>query len=102
VQVASQHAEAVGERAGISMEEWLLLNRVALHSADIAPRHVKLPALVVANLANTGLTFGNGATVSAGKAADSIAFDFLVQLAFADVLIKDFAQRRQLKPLPLF
>ena len=39
VQVAAEHAEAVGERAGIGVEERLLLDRIALHAADVAPRH---------------------------------------------------------------
>jgi hypothetical protein len=102
VEIAAEHAEAVSERAGISMEKRLLLNRVALHSPDIAPRHVKLPTLVVADFADSRLTFRNGTTMTAGKAADPIAFDRLVQFAFVDVLVKDFAEGRQLKPLPLF
>ena len=39
VQVAAEHAEAVGERARMRVEERLLLDRIALHAADVAPGH---------------------------------------------------------------
>jgi hypothetical protein len=63
-----------------------------LHSADVSPRHVEFPALVVADLANAGLTFRDRTAVSAGEAANSIAINFFVKLSFADVLIEYFAE----------
>src|SRR6266851_5210885 len=92
VQIASQHAKAVSQRSRISMEKRFLLNRIALHSTYISPGHVELSALVVADFAYARLAFENRTAVSAGKAAYAIAIDFLVQIAFTDVLIEDFAQ----------
>jgi len=94
MQVASQHAEAVRQRARISMEKRLLLNRIALHSAHVAPGNVELSTEVVAHFAYTRLPLGNRTAVPAGKAPHSIAINFLVQIAFADLLIEDFAQGR--------
>src|SRR5689334_19669528 len=37
MQVATQHAEAVGERAGISVKERLLLDGIALHASGVSP-----------------------------------------------------------------
>ena len=74
------------------MEKWFLLDGIALHSAHVAPRNVKLSTLVVTNLANTCLPFCDWATVSACVATQPIAFDGFVQFAFADVLIQNFAQ----------
>src|SRR5207253_1258962 len=52
VQVAAEHPEAVGQRAGVDVEEGLLLDRVALHAADVAPRHLQASAFVESNLAD--------------------------------------------------
>ena len=41
VQIAAEHAEAVRERAGVRVEERLLLDRIALHAADVSPRHAQ-------------------------------------------------------------
>jgi hypothetical protein len=40
VQVAAQHTEAERERAGLSVKERLLLDRIALHAANIPIRHM--------------------------------------------------------------
>ena len=45
VEIAAEHAEAVGQRAGIDVEERLLLDGIALHAADVAPRDVQPSAL---------------------------------------------------------
>ena len=45
VQVASEHAETECERARVGMEERLLLDRIALHAADISKRDAQ-PALL--------------------------------------------------------
>ena len=47
MQIAAQHAEAVSQRARIGVEERFLLDGIALHAADISPRHVERAALVV-------------------------------------------------------
>lgn len=81
------------------MEERLLLNGVALHAADVSPWHVELAATIEADFADSGLAFGNGTTVTAGKTAYAVALDRLVEHAFADVLIEDFAEGGQREPL---
>ena len=58
----------------MDVEEGLLLNRIALHAADVTPWNVKLSALVKAYLADACLAFGNRAFVSAGVAAQPVAF----------------------------
>jgi hypothetical protein len=60
------------------MEKGLLLDGIALHTADVAPGNVQRAALVIADLADSGLTLRNGATMSAGVAANPIAIEFLV------------------------
>ena len=61
----------------MGMEKRLLLDRITLHSRDIAPWGVKGAALVEANLADPGLSVGNRTAVPAGIAAHSIAIQFL-------------------------
>jgi len=87
------------------VEKRLLLDGIALHSTHIAPGNKKFSVLVVADFADSGLTFGNRTAVSAGKAAHSLTNNIngLVQIAFANMLVKDFAKRRQSgQPLPIF
>jgi hypothetical protein len=60
------------------MEERLLLDGIALHSAHIPPRHVEGAALVVTYLANSRLTVRDGTAVTAGVAAHPIAIELLV------------------------
>lgn len=92
MQVATQHAEAIRQRSGMNVEEGLLLNWVALHSANVAPRNIQLSALVEADFANPCLTLRDGTTMSAGKTAQPVALDRFVQFAFADIFIQDFAE----------
>lgn len=74
------------------MKKWLLLDGIALHSAHISPRNVKLPSLIEADFTHPCLAFCDWATVSTGVAAQPIALDGFVQFAFADILIQDFAE----------
>jgi hypothetical protein len=78
----------------MSMEKRLLLDGIALRSGDVSPGHVECSAAVIANLANAGLTVWDGATVSAGKAADAILVEPLVKtrVSFVDSLIEDAAE----------
>jgi len=78
------------------MKKWFLLDGIALHSADITPWHVELPALVIADFANPGLSFSNGTAVSAGEAANAIALNRFPQPTFADVLVQNVAEGRHL------
>src|SRR5579872_5308229 len=95
MQVTTQHAEAVGERPGISVEKRLLLDWIALHATDVTPRDIERPTAVIANLAHSGLAVGNRTAVAAGKAAHPVAIELLIQLvvSLADVLVNDVAQR---------
>jgi hypothetical protein len=81
------------------MEKRFLLDGIALHSAHVAPGHIERSILVVADLANTGLSLSNRATMPAGEAADAIALNRLVEFAFAYLLIEDFAEGIQGIPL---
>ena len=83
------------------MEERLLLDGIALHSAHISPRHVERAPLVVTYFANSRLTFGDGTAVTAGVAAHPVAIEFLVQITLTDVLVNDVAKARHRKPLGL-
>jgi len=73
MQITAQHPKAIGQGSGVGMKKWLLLDRIALHAAHVAPGNVELPSAVVANFANSGLTLRNGTTMSAGKAPNPIA-----------------------------
>jgi hypothetical protein len=77
------------------MEKRLLLDRIALHAADISPRHVKLSALVIADLAHARLTFGNGATMTTREAANAVSLNRLVKFTFANLLVQDISEGRQ-------
>jgi hypothetical protein len=99
VQVASQHAEAVRESARIRVEEGLLLDGIALDSSNVAPRNIELSALVVADFADSHLSFCDRTTMATGKAADAVTLNGLVKIAFTDVLVQDFSEGRQLTPL---
>src|SRR6266542_4849362 len=102
MQIAPQHAKAVGQGPGVRMKKRLLLDGIALHPTNIAPRNIQLATLVVADFADSRLAFCNGTAMSAGEAANAISLDLLVQLAFTDVPIQNITERRQLKPLYLF
>ena len=95
MKIASEHAETVGERAGIGVEEWLLLNGVALGAANVSPRHVERSTTVIADLADTCLSLRDRAAVSAGVTAEPIVLQFGVKarVGLSDLLIKDGAER---------
>jgi hypothetical protein len=92
VQVASQHAEAIGESSRISVKKRFLFDGITLHSADISPGNIELSTLIESDLADPGLAFSDWATVSAGIATQPVTLDGFVQLALADVLIQDFVE----------
>jgi hypothetical protein len=62
------------------MEEWLLLDRVALDAADIPPWHVQLPALIEPHLADPDRPVRDGAFVSTCVASDTVTTDRLDKL----------------------
>jgi hypothetical protein len=94
MQIATQHSKTVGKRAGISMKERLLLNGIALDSADVAPWDIELSAAVETNFAHAGLSIWNRATVSARVAAQPIAIELLDQtrIGLSNTLIQDVSK----------
>src|SRR5690242_18577923 len=82
------------------MEKRLLLDRIALHAAYIAPGDIEITPTVEAHLAHATLPLGNGAAVSAGKAAHPVTVQLFVKFGggFGDVLVQDVAQGRHSSP----
>src|SRR4030095_12045814 len=70
VQIAAEHAEAVGECARVHVKERLFLDGVALHAADVAPGHLQRSALVEPYLAHAHRAVRNTALMTAGVAAN--------------------------------
>ena len=96
VKVAAQHAEAIGESAGIGVEKWFLLDRVTLGAGGVSPWNVEGAAAVVADFADAGLAFGDGTAVATGVTADPAAIEFFVEprVGYADSTVEDVAQGR--------
>src|SRR6266542_6447478 len=80
VQVAPEHAEAEGERAGMRVEERLLLDRIALDAADVSPRNAQVSAAIEPHLAHADGPVGDRALVPARVAADALFRDVLDEL----------------------
>src|SRR5580693_6768681 len=93
MQIASQHAKAISQRTRIRVKKRLLLNRIALHSADISPRHIQSAAAVVPHLANAGLSLRYRTAMPARITPYPIAIQLLVKLALANLLVNDIAKR---------
>jgi hypothetical protein len=74
------------------VEERLLLDRIALHASHVTPGNIQNSALVVTDLANSGLTFRNGTTMAAGMAAHTVALELFVQVSLTNVVIENFAK----------
>jgi hypothetical protein len=74
------------------VEKRLFLDRITLDAPDVSPRHVQGSAAIVAHLADSGLAFGDWATMTTGVTAHPAAVEFLVKLAFAHVLVDDLAK----------
>jgi len=94
MQVAAEHAEAVGKGAGMGVKKRLLLNGIALHAGGVSPWNEEGAAAIEADFADSGLAFGDGAAVSAGEAADTIVVEFFVErgVGLADVVVEDLAE----------
>jgi hypothetical protein len=75
------------------MEERLLLNGIALNSANVSPGNVERAAAVVANLADSGLAVGNRTAMSARKTTHTITVKPLVKISFTNMFINDIAKR---------
>jgi hypothetical protein len=102
MQIASQHAEAIGKCAGVRVKEGFLFDGIALHAANVSPGHVELTSLVESDFTNAGLSFGNWAAMSARETADPVALDWFVEIAFPDVLIQDFMEGGHRRNLCLY
>jgi hypothetical protein len=76
------------------VEEWFLFDGVALGAGGVSPGDVEGTAAIVADFADAGLAFGDGAAVSAGEAAHAIVLDLLVEIGigFADLLVENGAE----------
>jgi hypothetical protein len=92
VQIAAEHSEAISQRTWVGVKKRLLLDRIALDAADISPGYVEGSAAIVAYLADSGLAFGDWATMTTGITAYPVAVEFLVKFAFAHVLVDDIAK----------
>ena len=92
MEIASEHAKTVSERSGVRVKEGLLLDRIALHAADITPWHEKPTALVEPDLADANRAVGQGTAVAAGIAAKSTVGETFVQLAFARLVREHLSQ----------
>jgi hypothetical protein len=79
MQVAPEHAKAIGKGSGIRMEEGLFLNGVALHSGGVSPRGIESAFAVEADFTYSSLPLGNGAAVATGEAANAIVAEMLVK-----------------------
>ena len=94
MKIAAQHAEAVGERAGIGVKERLLLDGIALGAGGVSPGDIERAAAVVADFADAGLAFGNGTAMATGEAAHAIVVELLVKsgIGLANALVENGAE----------
>ena len=74
------------------VKEWLLFDGVTLGAGSVSPGDKECAAPVVADLADSGLAFGDWATMTTGITAYPVAVEFLVKFAFAHVLVDDIAK----------
>jgi len=80
------------------VEERFLLDRVALHSANVSPGDIQSSATVVTNLTNSRLTVWNRAAVAAGVTTDPISVELFVELALTYVFVNNVTEGRHEKP----
>ncbi len=104
MQVATQHAKTVSQRAGMCVEEGLFLDGIALHSGGVSPWHIERAAAIEADFAYTGLAFGNGTAMAAGKTADALMVELFVEsgIRFANSAVQDVTKGRHKNPLRIF
>ncbi len=80
VEIAAEHAEAVGQRARVGVKERLLLDGIALHAADVTPWHEEPAATVKPHFAHAHRALGNRALVATGVAAQTATLERLDKL----------------------
>lgn len=71
------------------MIERFFLNRIALHSAHVAPWSVELSTAIEAHLAHADLAIRYWATMAARYAADKSLVHFFAQVAFPNGFLQD-------------
>jgi hypothetical protein len=76
------------------VKERLLLDGIALHSPDVSPRDVELPATIEAHLADARLSVRNRTAVPARVASQAIAIELFDQawIGLSNALIEDVAK----------
>ena len=88
MQVASGRRDGKGFRTGQEVKHRLLLNRVNLQRGNVAPGDLKLPILVVAELANTSLSWLETAGMRASQAAHNIFLQVFGKLSGSGILVQ--------------
>ena len=78
----------------MGVEEWFLFDWVTLGSGGVSPRDVERAAAIVADFADSGLAFGDGAAMSASEAAHAVVLELLDKrgIGFADLLVENGAE----------
>jgi hypothetical protein len=78
----------------MGMEEWFLLDWIALGAGGVSPGDVERAAAIVADFADSRLAFGDGTTMSAGEAAHAIVLALFEEggIGFADLLVENGAE----------
>src|SRR5262249_21356501 len=92
MQVAAEHAEAVRQRTRMSVEKRLLLYRIALHAADVAPGDEQRAAAIEADLAHPSRAVGQRTAVAARDATQPAVRHLMVELACACLLREHLRQ----------
>ena len=95
MEIAAKHAKAVCQRAWTGVEERLLLDRIALHAADVAPRDVQRAAAVESDFADAMCAVGQRTRVPAGDAADAPVVERLDELAGPNGRLEHVLQRHK-------
>jgi hypothetical protein len=81
MKIAAEHAEAVGQRSRVNVEEGLLFDGIALDASHVPPRHAEAAPFVEPNLAHPDCAFGQRAAVAARIAAQAAVIEHGAQLA---------------------
>jgi hypothetical protein len=78
------------------VEEWFFLYRVALGPGGVSPGNVEFAAAIEADFADSGLAFGDRATVPAGETAEAVVVEYFVEggIGFAGFFVESGAEGR--------
>src|SRR5262245_41631186 len=74
MEITSQHSEGQRIRARIEVKKRLLLDRVTLHSGNVAERHSQFAIAIETYPANSALSATNQTTMPASNTPDALAF----------------------------